>query len=57
MSKGFEFAKSPAIDVADEVLAGITADTEDIFPEPMSKQVCVASNGNHKAVEKQFASM
>ena len=57
MSKGFEFAKAPAIDVADEVLAGITADTDDNFPHPLSKQVCAASNGNHKAVEKQFSSM
>jgi NAD(P)-dependent dehydrogenase (short-subunit alcohol dehydrogenase family) len=55
MAKEFPLAKTPAITVANEVLNGIAAGSEDIFPDPMSKQVYAAWSKDHKAVEKQFA--
>jgi hypothetical protein len=32
-------------------------DQEDIFPDPMSAQVYAAWKQDHKAIERQFASM
>ncbi len=47
---------SPA-DIAAAVLAGIEAEQEDIFPDPMSTQIYAAWKQDHKAVERQFAAM
>ncbi|BCE03829.1 SDR family oxidoreductase [Marinicellulosiphila megalodicopiae] len=47
---------SPA-EVADNIVAGIIANQEDIFPDEMSKGVYKAWCEDHKAVEKQFAQM
>jgi NAD(P)-dependent dehydrogenase (short-subunit alcohol dehydrogenase family) len=55
MAKDFPMAKTPAIDVANDVLNGIANGAEDIFPDPMAKQVYAAWSKDHKAVEKQFA--
>ena len=44
-----------AIDVARATLAGVEADQEDIYPDPMSQQVYSAWRQDHKAVERQFA--
>ena len=55
MAKEFPMAKTPPIDVANEVLAGIAAGVEDVFPDAMSKQGYAAWTDDHKAVEKQFA--
>lgn len=57
MARGFELSKTSPQQVAREVLAGIEAGVEDIFPDPMSKQVYGAWSANHKAIEKQFAAM
>ena len=43
--------------VADEVLAALEADSEDIFPDPMSKQLYSQWAADHKGVERQFAAM
>ena len=57
MIRSFAMPKTPAIDVARAILDGIEAGVEDIFPDPMSQQVYSAWRQDHKAVEKQFASM
>jgi len=43
--------------VAKAVLDGIASGTEDIFPDPMSRAVYDSWRQDHKAVERQFASM
>jgi NAD(P)-dependent dehydrogenase (short-subunit alcohol dehydrogenase family) len=57
MVREIQIAKVPAIDVARAVLAGVEAGDEDIFPDPMSQQLYAAWRKDHKAVERQFASM
>ena len=57
MIRSFQMPKTPAIDVARAVLAGIEAGEEDIFPDPMSQQLYSAWRQDHKAVERQFAAM
>jgi NAD(P)-dependent dehydrogenase (short-subunit alcohol dehydrogenase family) len=57
MIRAFEMPKTPPIDVARATLAGVEAGDEDIFPDPMSRQLYAAWRADHKAVERQFASM
>ncbi|MEM1424940.1 MAG: SDR family oxidoreductase [Cyanobacteria bacterium P01_H01_bin.130] len=57
MLAGVEIAKTSPINVAAAVVAGVAAGKEDIFPDPMSTQVYAAWTQDHKAVEKQFATM
>jgi NAD(P)-dependent dehydrogenase (short-subunit alcohol dehydrogenase family) len=57
MTRSLTMPKTPAIDVARAILDGVEAGVEDIFPDPMSQQVYSAWRADHKAVEKQFASM
>ena len=57
MLAGVEIQKTSPHDVAMAVVAGIEANQEDIFPDPMSTQVYTAWKQDHKAVEKQFATM
>jgi NAD(P)-dependent dehydrogenase (short-subunit alcohol dehydrogenase family) len=57
MLKGVEMPKTSADTVAREVLAGLEADTEDIFPDPMAKQLYSQWTADHKAIEHQFATM
>jgi NAD(P)-dependent dehydrogenase (short-subunit alcohol dehydrogenase family) len=57
MLKGVDMPKTSAADVASEVLDGIERETEDIFPDPMSRQLYAAWAGDHKAIERQFATM
>lgn len=57
MAADIEFDKTSPADVAGAVLAGIEAGQEDIFPDPMSTQVYAAWRQDHKAIEKQFATM
>jgi hypothetical protein len=49
--------KTPAIDVARTTLAGVEANEEDIYPDPMSQQQYAAWRTDHKAVERAFAAM
>jgi len=57
MLKGVEMPKTSADAVAREVLAGLEAETEDIFPDPMAKQLYAQWAADHKAIEHQFATM
>lgn len=57
MIRAFEMPKTPAADVARATLDGIEAGEEDIFPDPMSRQLYSAWRQDHKAVERQFAAM
>lgn len=57
MLKGVEMPKTSPLEVADEVLAGLEADSEDIFPDAMSKQLYSRWVADHKGVEHQFAAM
>jgi NAD(P)-dependent dehydrogenase (short-subunit alcohol dehydrogenase family) len=55
MARSWDMPKAPAIDVARATLAGVDADAEDIYPDPMAQQVYAAWREDHKAVERQFA--
>jgi hypothetical protein len=55
--KGVEMLKTAPADVAAAVLKGIEADEEDIFPDPMSRQLYAHWAADHKAIEHQFATM
>jgi len=57
MLKDVEMPKTSADAVAREVLAGLEAETEDIFPDPMAKQLYAQWAADHKAIEHQFATM
>ncbi|MBW4658822.1 MAG: SDR family oxidoreductase [Drouetiella hepatica Uher 2000/2452] len=57
MAAEIEFDKTSPADVATAVLLGIEAGQEDIFPDPMSTQLYTAWKQDHKAIEKQFATM
>lgn len=57
MAAEIEFDKTSPTDIATAVLSGIEAEQEDIFPDPMSTQVYAAWKQDHKAIEKQFATM
>ncbi|NOZ94358.1 MAG: SDR family NAD(P)-dependent oxidoreductase [Acidobacteria bacterium] len=57
MARGFDMAKAAPSDVAAAVVAGVSAGSEDIFPDPMSEQVYSTWRSDHKAVERQFAGM
>lgn len=54
MAKGFEIDKESPENVGKEIVAGIEAGAEDVFPDPMSKQVGEGYASNPKAIEKQF---
>jgi NAD(P)-dependent dehydrogenase (short-subunit alcohol dehydrogenase family) len=57
MLKGVEMAKTSPTDVATAIVNGVAAGVEDIFPDPMSTSLYAAWKQDHKAVEKQFATM
>jgi len=57
MLKGVEMPKAAPADVAAAVLKGVEADEEDIFPDPMSQQLYAHWASDHKAIERQFATM
>lgn len=57
MLKGVEMPKAAPADVAEAVLSGVEADEEDIFPDPMSRQLYAHWTSDHKAIERQFAAM
>jgi len=57
MLKGVDMPKTSPDEVAAGVLAGLSADEEDIFPDPMSRQLYAQWAGDHKGIERQFAAM
>lgn len=57
MLKGVDTTKARPDDVARAILDGVANGEEDIFPDPVSSSVYAAWKSDHKAVERQFASM
>jgi NAD(P)-dependent dehydrogenase (short-subunit alcohol dehydrogenase family) len=57
MLEGVEMPKTAPEVVAEAVLAGIESDSEDIFPDPMSRQLYASWSADHKSVERQFAAI
>ena len=57
MARTFEAPKTPAIDVARATLDGVEAGDEDIFPDPMSRELYSQWRDDHKSVERYFAAM
>jgi NAD(P)-dependent dehydrogenase (short-subunit alcohol dehydrogenase family) len=57
MARGFDMAKTPPALVAEEVLNGVEAGDEDIFPDPISRQLYAQWAADHKALEHQFATI
>lgn len=56
MAKEFEAEKASPELTAENILKGIIANQEDIFPDPMSEQVSQLWATNPKGLEQQFAS-
>jgi NAD(P)-dependent dehydrogenase (short-subunit alcohol dehydrogenase family) len=57
MAKDLPMEKTPPAIVANEIIDGIAARAEDVFPDPMSKQVAALWRSNPKGLEKQFGGM
>ncbi len=57
MLDGIDIPKTSPVEIAQAIIDGVNAGKEDIFPDPMSKEVYAAWNVDHKNIEKQFASM
>lgn len=57
MAKEIPMDKTPAKDVARAILEGLAAGTEEIFPDPMAKQLGETFLKNPKALEEQVASV
>ena len=55
-TEGLEMPMADVTDVAAEVVAGIIADQEEIFPDKMSKEAIEGLKTAPKAVERQFGS-
>jgi NAD(P)-dependent dehydrogenase (short-subunit alcohol dehydrogenase family) len=55
MAKDVPLEKTRPIEVANEVIGAIIDGREDVFPDPMSKQVYANWKADHKAIERQFA--
>ncbi len=57
MAKDFDMPKTSAKETAENILAGLAAGQEDIFPDAMSSQLGQVYAKDPKALEKQFAAM
>lgn len=57
MLASVDMPKTPPADIATAIVAGLRDDAEDIFPDPMSQALYADWRADHKAVERQFASM
>ena len=57
MLAGVNMPKTSPAEIARSIMQGIEADSEDIFPDAMSQQLYTAWKADHKAVERQFATM
>ncbi len=55
MAKGIEMAKTTPQTAAENIVAGLLAGTEDIFPDPMSAGVGALWAKDPKGLERQFA--
>jgi NAD(P)-dependent dehydrogenase (short-subunit alcohol dehydrogenase family) len=57
MIRRLDIPKTPARTIADAIIAGIEAGTEDIFPDSGSRDFYNSWVVDHKAIERYFASM
>ena len=57
MAKGFEMNKTSPQVTAENILDGLSAGKEDIFPDPMSAQLSELWAKNPKELERQFSAM
>jgi len=57
MLAGVEMPKTSAADIARAIVDGIAEDSEDVFPDSMSASVYEQWKKDHKAIERQFATM
>jgi NAD(P)-dependent dehydrogenase (short-subunit alcohol dehydrogenase family) len=57
MTKNFPMKKTTPMTVAENIVAGIIAGTEDIFPDPVSISISKLWATNPKGVERQFSGM
>lgn len=57
MLAGVDMPKTAPADIARAIVAGIEADEEDIFPDAMSQGYYEKWRADHKAVEREFATM
>jgi len=57
MSRDFDMPKASAQETAENIIKGILADQEDIFPDPMSAQVGELWAKDPKGLERQFSAM
>jgi NAD(P)-dependent dehydrogenase (short-subunit alcohol dehydrogenase family) len=57
MLSGVEMPKTPPAEVAAAVLAGVAAGSEDIFPDPMSRDWYATYSRDPKALERAFRAM
>lgn len=55
MARGFDMQKATPESTAENIVAGIIAGKEDIFPDPMSQTVSQLWAKDPKALERQFA--
>lgn len=56
MAKGFEMEKASPQSTAENIVAGILAGSEDIFPDPISAELGKLWAADPKQLERQFAS-
>jgi hypothetical protein len=54
MIRSFAVLKTSAADVARAILDGIEAGTEDIYPDPMSRDVAETWRRDPRAIESRF---
>lgn len=57
MARGFDMPKTSAAETAANIVQGIIANQEDIFPDPMSSALSTMWAADPKGLERQFASM
>lgn len=57
MTKGFEMEKASAQSTGENIVKGLVAGKEDIFPDPMSTQISELWAKDPKGLERQFAAM
>jgi NAD(P)-dependent dehydrogenase (short-subunit alcohol dehydrogenase family) len=57
MATNVPFEKATPRSVADDILAGVEAGTEDVFPDPMSKQMGQLYMTDPKGIERAVAAM
>lgn len=57
MASEITMPKTSPAEVAQAVLEGMASGAEDIFPDPMAREVYAGWSKDHKAVERQFAAL